>query len=82
MKSKINISDQYLKLVEWSKEDQCYVGLYPGFIGPCCHGKDKDQVYKQLCTIVQEWAEIHQQKGIPLPKSLLNKTPDPQIEIS
>ncbi len=44
-----------------------------GFIGPCCHGKDEIKVYKLLCSIVKEWAEIHQQKGLPLP-SFTNKT--------
>ncbi|MCY3707558.1 MAG: type II toxin-antitoxin system HicB family antitoxin [Caldilineaceae bacterium] len=45
-------------VVEWSDEDQCYVGSYPGIIGPCCHGDDKDQVYRQLRQIVDEWLEI------------------------
>lgn len=73
MKPQVNISDQYIKLVEWSAEDQCYIGSSPGFIGPCCHGKDEHKVYKQLCTIVREWAEIHQQEGLPLPESFTNK---------
>ena len=47
MKSHANISNQYIKLVEWSEEDQCYVGSSPGFIGPCCHDKDEVKVYKQ-----------------------------------
>lgn len=29
----MKIADQYIKLVEWSEEDQCYVGSSPGFIG-------------------------------------------------
>ena len=37
----MKVADQYIKLVEWSEEDQCYVGSSPGFIGPCCHGKDE-----------------------------------------
>ncbi len=31
--------DHYLKIVEWSEEDQCYVGSIPGWIGKCCHNK-------------------------------------------
>ena len=49
---------KYGGVVEWSDEDQCFVGSYPGIIGPCCHGDDKDQVYLQLRQIVDEWLEI------------------------
>ena len=69
----MKISDQYIKLVEWSEEDQCYIGSSPGFIGNCCHGTDETEVYKELCGIVEEWVEIHQQEGIPLPESLVGK---------
>jgi len=66
--------DQFIKLVEWSEEDQCYIGSSPGFIGPCCHGKNEAKVYKQLCSIVEEWIEIHQKDQIPLPESFLKKS--------
>lgn len=49
---------KYGGVVEWSDEDRCFVGYYPGIIGPCCHGDDKDQVYLQLRQIVDEWLEI------------------------
>ena len=49
---------KYGGVVEWSDEDQCFVGSYPGIIGPCCHGDDKDQVYLQLRQIVDEWLEF------------------------
>jgi len=62
----MKIADQYIKLVEWSEEDQCYVGSSLELIGPCGHGQDETKVYKQLCGIVEEWAEIHQQESIPL----------------
>ncbi len=39
---------RYIKLVEWSEEDQCFVGQCPGVIGPCCHGSDEIEVYRQL----------------------------------
>jgi predicted HicB family RNase H-like nuclease len=69
----MKIADQYIKLVEWSEEDQCYIGSSPGFIGACCHGKDEAKVYKQLCGIVEEWIVIHQQEGLPMPESLTGK---------
>ena len=67
-------TDQYIKLVEWSEEDQCYVGSSPGFIGPCCHGNDETKVYKELCSIVKEWVEIHQKDELPLPDSFAKKS--------
>ena len=45
-------------VVEWSEEDQCFIGYWPGIIGPCCHGDDEAEVYRQLRRIVDEWLEI------------------------
>ena len=67
-------SDQYLKIVEWSEEDQCYIGYSPGFIGPCCHGDDEAEVYRELCKIVEEWIDIHRQDNTPLPRPLPQKS--------
>jgi len=69
----MKISDRYIKLVEWSEEDQCYIGSAPGFVGPCCHGKDEAKVYKQLCAIVEEWVNVYQQEGLPLPESFAGR---------
>lgn len=57
----------YLKIVEWSIEDQCFVGQCPGIIGPCCHGDDEVQVYHDLCQIVDEWIKIMLDEGKSLP---------------
>jgi predicted HicB family RNase H-like nuclease len=59
--------DQYIKLVEWSEEDQCYIGSVPGWIGRCCHGEKEEDVFRELCEIVDEWIEIYQNEGIELP---------------
>ncbi|UCE18530.1 MAG: toxin-antitoxin system HicB family antitoxin [Gemmatimonadota bacterium] len=66
-------SDKYLKIVEWSEEDQCYVGSVPGWIGKCCHGDDETRVYKELCRIVDEWIAIYKKDGIPLPQATAGK---------
>lgn len=58
---------RYLKIVEWSEEDQCFVGQCPGIIGPCCHGDDEVQVYHDLCQIVDEWITIMLADEKPLP---------------
>jgi|TARA_B100000959_G_C14746275_1_gene527249 predicted HicB family RNase H-like nuclease len=61
--------DKYLKIVEWSEEDNCYVGSVPGWIGNCCHGQKEEEVYKELCQILDEWLEIYKADGKVLPKS-------------
>jgi len=64
--------DKYLKIVEWSEEDKCYIGSVPGWIGKCCHGNDEMGVYRQLCTILDEWIDIFNKEGRRLP-NLTNK---------
>lgn len=66
-------ADKYLKLVEWSEEDQCYVGSSPGFLGPCCHGKNEAQVYKKLCVIIDEWIDSYRKEDRPLPDTFSEK---------
>lgn len=63
----MNDSARYIKIVEWSDEDQCFVGQCPGVVGPCCHGDDEVEVYTELCQIVDEWLEIFKRDGKPLP---------------
>jgi predicted HicB family RNase H-like nuclease len=65
--------DHYLKIVEWSEEDQCYIGSIPGWIGKCCHGNNEEDVYRQLCQILEEWIEIYENDKIPLPASISGK---------
>lgn len=63
----------YLKIVEWSEEDGCFVGSAPPIIGPACHGDNEVEVYKELCEIVEEWLEIMERDGIPAPTATLQK---------
>ena len=60
-------SARYVKIVEWSEEDQCYVGSSPGLIYGGCHGGDEQQVFKELCQIVDEAIDLYHQDGKPLP---------------
>ncbi|MBL7176648.1 MAG: toxin-antitoxin system HicB family antitoxin [Desulfobacteraceae bacterium] len=66
-------SDRYLKIVEWSEEDGCYVGRAPGLMLGGVHGDDEDKVYKELCKVVEEWIEIHEINGDPLPPETARK---------
>jgi len=60
-------STRYVKIVEWSSEDQCYVGSSPGLIYGGCHGDDEKQVFDELCRIVEEAVSLYAQDGRPLP---------------
>ena len=58
---------RYVKIVEWSVEDGAFVGQCPGVIGPCCHGMDEAEVYRELCEIVDDWLAVLRRDGRPLP---------------
>ncbi|MCF8373330.1 MAG: hypothetical protein K9H64_17055 [Bacteroidales bacterium] len=66
-------SAKYLKIVEWSEEDQVYVGQCPGIIGPCCHGANEIEVYKELCTIVDEWLYLARSENKVLPPATIGR---------
>jgi predicted HicB family RNase H-like nuclease len=59
---------RYPKLVEWSEEDGCFVGRCPMLFGGGVHGSDEAAVYRKLCQVAEEWVEILERDGIPLPK--------------
>jgi predicted RNase H-like HicB family nuclease len=60
-------SAKYVKIVEWSEEDQCYVGSAPGLIFGGCHGQNEKEVFDELCEIVDEAITIYEKEGKPLP---------------
>ncbi len=62
-------SARYAKIVEWSEEDQCYVGSAPGLIYGGCHGDDERQVFVELCEIVDEAIALYRIDDKPLPPS-------------
>ena len=62
-------SARYLKIVEWSDKDQCFVGSCPGLFYGGCHGDDEKQVFEELCQMVDEMIALFHQDGKPLPPS-------------
>ena len=48
-------SDRYVKLVEWSEEDGCYVGRCPELMLGGVHGKNEKKVFAELCQVIDEW---------------------------
>lgn len=60
-------SDRYVKVVAWDEQDQCYVGRCPGLMFGGVHGKDETAVYRELCQAIDEWIQLHEAEGRPLP---------------
>ena len=60
-------SARYAKIVEWSDEDQCFVGSCPGLFYGGCHGDNEQQVFAELCSIVEETIGLYKQDNKPLP---------------
>ncbi len=63
-----SIADQYEKVVYWSDEDQCFIGVCPEFFKGGVHGDDPNKVFEELLEVVDEWVEIFEKDGRPLPE--------------
>jgi predicted HicB family RNase H-like nuclease len=66
-------SDRYLKIVEWSEEDGCYVGTCPGLVYGGVHGDNEAKVYQELCQVVAEAIELYEADSKPLPPATANR---------
>lgn len=66
-------SDRYIKIVEWSEQDQCYVGSSPALLFAGCHGDDQRKVFDELCLIVEETIALYKADNKPLPPSTSGK---------
>lgn len=55
-------ADQDHKWVEWSEEDQTYIGRCPDVITGI-HGSDPLRVYAELCGVVEEVLEHFEASG-------------------
>jgi predicted RNase H-like HicB family nuclease len=69
--------DAYHRWVEWSDEDQVYVGKCPDPITGV-HGDDPVRVYEELNEVVQEVIDHFQQTGQSLPPARTR----PMMEVS
>ncbi len=59
-------ADNYHKWVEWSDEDQVYLGKCPDLITGI-HGDNPIQVYKDLCEVVEDVIRHFESENRPLP---------------
>ena len=61
-------SDKYLKLVEWSEQDKCYVGTCPTLLRGGIHGSDQAKVYVELCQAVEDALALYRKDKKSLPE--------------
>ena len=61
-------ADQYKKIVVWSSEDNCFIGMCPELFAGGVHGDDSLEVFKELLEVVDEWVEIFEKEGRTLPE--------------
>lgn len=59
-------SDHYHKWIEWSDEDQAYIGKCPDLITEI-HGDDPVKLYGELCAVVDEVIRHVKTEGRALP---------------
>jgi len=62
----MNPSEQYHKWVEWSDEDQVYVGKCPDLITGI-HGDEPIRLYAELLEVVEDVVRHLESEGRPLP---------------
>jgi predicted RNase H-like HicB family nuclease len=69
-------SDRYKKIVYWSDEDECFVGMCPELMFGGVHGDDALEVFKELSIAVEEAIEIFIEDGksLPEPKGVVFET--------
>jgi predicted RNase H-like HicB family nuclease len=69
-------SDLYKKIVYWSDEDNCFIGMCPELMYGGVHGKDALKVFKELNQAVEEIIEIYKEDGkhLPEPKEVVFET--------
>ena len=66
-------SAQYMKIVEWSEEDQCYVGRCPELMLGGVHGKNEKKVFEALCAVIEDWIADAEKAKEELPSGLSGK---------
>lgn len=63
----MNVQHQYHKWIEWSDEDQTYIGKCPDLITGI-HGDDPVRLYGELCDVVDEVIRYFEETGRVLPR--------------
>ena len=64
-------SARYAKIVQWSDEDQCFVGLCPDLMFGGGHGDDEQAVFAERCDLVEDVVAGYRERGQELPPPTL-----------
>jgi predicted HicB family RNase H-like nuclease len=64
---------RYTKFVEWSEEDNCFIGRCPELMLGGVHGDDEATVYAELCAAAEEMVELINADGKKMPHPLGQK---------
>jgi predicted RNase H-like HicB family nuclease len=59
-------NSKYTLIVEWSDEDQIYIGRCPDLFWGGVHGKERKAVFEELCQAVDEVIADAEESGVPL----------------
>jgi predicted RNase H-like HicB family nuclease len=73
--------DKYLSFVQWSEEDQAYIGYCPDLFpaGGVCHGETPVEAFSTLWEIIEETVSAAESQKLPLP--LARTRPMQEIEV-
>lgn len=69
-------ADRYHKWVEWSDEDQVYIGKCPD-LTTGIHGDEPVQLYAELCGLINDVIADMERLGKPLPPTSVR----PMVEV-
>ena len=69
----MNSGANYVKIIEWSEEDKCFVGSCPGLFYGGCHGDNEQAVFAALCDLVEETIALYEKEGRALPPPTAGK---------
>jgi hypothetical protein len=67
--NEMKIKDQYHKWIEWSEENQIYIGKCPDLITGI-HGDNPTQLYSELCEVVEDVIQhfVKESRELPPPQ--------------
>jgi hypothetical protein len=72
--------DLYLMYVQWSEEDQLYIGYWPDlFLGGVCHADNRLEAYAKLMDIIEDDLAHRAARGESLPEPVTRSSPSMKV---
>jgi predicted RNase H-like HicB family nuclease len=66
-KRDFGMHNEYHFVVNWSQEDQCYIGRCPDLFVGGVHGDNPEDVFREIRELADWVIETHRKDGKPLP---------------